>query len=126
LKVHALPPIRLQKLALALAVLPALSAGYRPAVAQTFTEFPTPTANSGPYGITTGPDGALWFTERNANKIGRITIAGVITEFPIPTAVGVPAGITTGPDGAVHRKQCQSDRALGGDHQYPRLQRRRI
>ncbi len=35
--------------------------------------------------ITTGPDGALWFTEL-IDQIGRITTAGVITEFPIPTA----------------------------------------
>ena len=33
------------------------------------TEFPTPTASSRPQGITTGPDGNLWFTEGNANKI---------------------------------------------------------
>ena len=32
-----------------------------------------------------GPDGALWFTESGANKIGRITTAGVITEFALPT-----------------------------------------
>jgi streptogramin lyase len=76
LKVCALPAIRLQNLVLALAVLLALSVGYRPAVAQTITEFPTPTANSGPTGITTGPDGALWFTEGGANQIGRITTAG--------------------------------------------------
>ena len=29
----------------------------------TVTEFPVPTANGSPYGITTGPDGNLWFTE---------------------------------------------------------------
>ena len=52
-----------QKLALALAVLLTLSAGHRPAVAQAITEFPVPTANSEPIGITTGPDGALWFNE---------------------------------------------------------------
>ena len=45
--------------------------------------------------ITVGPDGNLWFTERNGvsscppssctgGAIGRITPAGVITEFPIP------------------------------------------
>jgi streptogramin lyase len=27
------------------------------------TEFPLPAAASGPYMITAGPDGALWFTE---------------------------------------------------------------
>ena len=62
-------------------------------------EFPLPTANSGPYGITAGPDGNLWFTEANSNNIGRISTAGVVTEFPIPTANGNPAGITVGPDG---------------------------
>src|SRR3954469_5047322 len=34
-----------------------------------------------PFGITVGPDGNLWFTERGANRIGRITLAGVVTEF---------------------------------------------
>ena len=34
--------------------------------------------------IVNGPDGALWFTEYNAGKIGRITTAGKITEFPTP------------------------------------------
>jgi virginiamycin B lyase len=64
-----------------------------------FTEFPIPTAASRAYGITTGPDGNLWFTEEIGNKVGRITTAGVITEFPVPTAGGDPAGIVTGPDG---------------------------
>jgi len=63
------------------------------------TEFPLATANSGPQGITAGPDGNLWFTEYNANKIGRITPAGVITEFSVPTAASGPNWITAGPDG---------------------------
>ena len=37
------------------------------------TEFPLPTTNSGPNGITAGPDGNLRFTELYSNKIGRIT-----------------------------------------------------
>jgi len=44
--------------------------------ATTITEFATPTAFSVPVDITAGPDGALWFTEAVANKIGRITTAG--------------------------------------------------
>src|SRR5215471_13915532 len=60
-------------------------------------EFPVPTANSGPFGITAGPDGNLWFTELNANSIGRITTAGVITEFPVTTD-GAPAFIAAGAD----------------------------
>jgi streptogramin lyase len=38
------------------------------------------TAGSSPAGIATGPDGAMWFTESNGNKIGRIT-AGSLTEY---------------------------------------------
>ena len=50
-------------------------------------------------GITTGPDGNLWFTKTGANKIARMTTAGVVTEFTVPTPVSEPFGITAGPDG---------------------------
>jgi virginiamycin B lyase len=65
------------------------------------TEFPVPTANSTPFGITMGPDGALWFTENvRAGKVGRITTAGTVTnEFPITTGFSKPSFITAGPDG---------------------------
>jgi virginiamycin B lyase len=64
---------------------------------QTIKEFATPTPNGRPMGITTGPDGALWFTM--ARKIGRISVTGTITEFPIPSNLSI--GITAGPDGAL-------------------------
>jgi streptogramin lyase len=67
------------------------------ALAGAITEFPIPTAISGPNGITAGPDGNLWFTEEGT--IGRITPSGTITEFPIPTARSAAHGITAGPDG---------------------------
>jgi hypothetical protein len=54
-----------------------------------------------PDGIAAGPDGALWFTEEDGNKIGRITTDGLITEYPLPTAKSFPVGITAGPDGAL-------------------------
>jgi hypothetical protein len=50
------------------------------------------------------PDGALWFTEFGADKIGRITTTGEITEYPLPmpsAATSGPWGITAGPDGAM-------------------------
>jgi streptogramin lyase len=66
----------------------------------TISEFPIPTANSDPVSITTGPDGNLWFTEEQVDKIGMINpTTHVIEEFPIPTANSGPQGITTGPDG---------------------------
>src|SRR5262245_8391443 len=64
----------------------------------TITEYTTPTG-AGPYGITAGPDGNLWFTEA-ATQIGMINPAThVITEYTIPTANATARAITTGPDG---------------------------
>ncbi len=65
------------------------------------TEFPVPTAASILRSITAGPDGALWFTELGANKIGRSTTMGQITEYPVPTAGSFPFDIASGPDGNV-------------------------
>jgi virginiamycin B lyase len=76
-------------------------------VSVSITEYPVPTtnvfiqANGNPYGITAGPDGALWFTEGMANKIGRITTAGAFTEYPVPTPNSGLDPITAGPDGAL-------------------------
>ncbi len=64
-------------------------------------DFPVLTANSSPFGITRGPDNALWFTEINSNKIGRISLHGKVTEFPTPTQNSSPLGIVTGPDNAL-------------------------
>ncbi len=64
------------------------------------TEFRTPTRGSLPWGIATGPDGNLWFAERDASRIGRSTPAGQIVEFPLPEA-NFPHDITAGPDGAM-------------------------
>jgi streptogramin lyase len=61
-----------------------------PADAVTIKEFTIPTTNSTPRYITAGPDGNLWFTEMDGNKIGRITTAGVDTEFTV-------LGSTSGP-----------------------------
>jgi len=38
----------------------------------TITEFPVPTSNGTPWGITAGPDSTIWFTEISSNKIGRL------------------------------------------------------
>ena len=63
-------------------------------------EFRMPSSSSAPSGIVAGPDGALWFTETAAGKIGRSTVAGQITEYSLP-AGALPAAITAGPDGAL-------------------------
>lgn len=55
-----------------------------------YEEFPV---GAGPQEIVAAPDGALYFTESTANKIGRLTVTGQLTEYPIPTADSYPWGI---------------------------------
>ena len=53
-----------------------------------------------PDAIAAGPDGNLWFTEDDGNRIGRITPGGIVTEFSVGITAGAgPAGIAAGPDG---------------------------
>jgi virginiamycin B lyase len=54
---------------------------------------------SGPTIITTGPDGALWFTEYRAHRVGRVSTGGEVTESPLRECG--PFGIAAGPDGAL-------------------------
>ncbi len=53
-----------------------------------------------PYDIVRGPDGAMWFTEHNGNRIGRLTVDGELSEFFLRD-LSTPTGITVGPDGAL-------------------------
>src|SRR5262249_9695877 len=50
----------------------------------TLLEFTTPTSNAAPFSILNGPDGSIWFTEFNVDRIGRISFGTqlTITEFP--------------------------------------------
>jgi virginiamycin B lyase len=63
-----------------------------------FTRIPTPTAASHPSDITLGPDGRLWFTEADANKIGALDpnnlTTGGIQEYNVPTPGSEPTAIT--------------------------------
>jgi streptogramin lyase len=61
-------------------------------------EFP---AFGDPDAIVTGPDDNLWFTDRRANRLGRMSRAGLATmRLAIPTANSGPVDITLGPDKA--------------------------
>jgi virginiamycin B lyase len=52
---------------------------------------------AGLVGITSGPDGNLWFTEGSRGRVGRVSPAGgPIVEYVVG---GQPDHITTGPDG---------------------------
>ncbi len=77
------------------------------AAAHTITQFPVPptdvTGSSDATGISQGPDGNMWFTDKDPSKIGRILTGGAntITEYRTPTRFSGPRGITTGPDGSL-------------------------
>ncbi len=59
---------------------------------------PTPAAAL--LGLAPGSDGALWFVERAAAKIGRMTLDGTFTEYPLAPGSS-PMRIVAGPDGAL-------------------------
>ena len=71
-------------------------------------EFPIFDERSGPYGITTGPDGALWITLVNAGAIARLGVDGQVRTFPLDDASCRPSIITAGPDGALAAVLAQS------------------
>jgi streptogramin lyase len=61
-------------------------------------------AGTHPNVISPGPDGAMWFTEWDGSRLGRIATDGQITEFPPASSPGLsagahPSGIVAGPDG---------------------------
>jgi streptogramin lyase len=64
------------------------------------------------WGIGTGPDGNLWFTEDSNNAVGRITPGAVITEFTAGFPMGNPRGIVTGPDGNLWVAMAGNDGAI--------------
>jgi streptogramin lyase len=76
----------------------------------TITEYPIP-GMATPYGIASGPDGNIWFTDSgNADgysKVGHMTTSGAITASDIvglPGTVnqnGLATGIAPGPDGSL-------------------------
>jgi virginiamycin B lyase len=54
---------------------------------------------SGPFGVTAGADGALWFTAMTSGDIGRISVDGELSGWP--SVGGAPSMIVTGPDNAL-------------------------
>lgn len=91
-----LPPITSQGMT-SMAVKPTL-----PPLAP-ITEYAIPTANSGPNGITAGPDGSMWFTEYNTANIGRVTMTGSMSDTNVPptNAQAEPFQIAVGADNAL-------------------------
>src|SRR5258708_2300986 len=65
----------------------------------TIREWDVPTKGAHPHDPAVGPDGALWFTEQMANKLGRLDPAtGAFKEYPLVE------GKNSGPHGLVADK----------------------
>ena len=68
----------------------------------TIREWSLPTPNARPHDPAVGKDGALWFTEQQGNKIGRLDPAtGAIREFPLKTTNTGPHGLVADNDGNI-------------------------
>jgi virginiamycin B lyase len=72
------------------------------------TAFPLPHGGVCPMDLVLAPDGALWFSEFQANALGRVKLDGTIQEFPyVPNLFGLsgaspdqpPEHLTVGSDG---------------------------
>ncbi len=85
----------------ALALLPLLLFAAPATAAPTVQEFSLATAAAQPQDIVLGPDGNIWFTERGANKLGRIAPSAAPGTVPdeFPTTGSSPDIITVGPGG---------------------------
>jgi len=65
-------------------------------------EWDVPTENSRPHDPAVAPDGALWFTEQRANKLGRLDPrTGQMKEFPLPTPGSGPHGLVADREGNI-------------------------
>ena len=68
----------------------------------TIREWVIPTRNSAPHDIVVDGNGVVWFTEINANKIGRFNPATEeFREYPIPTPSSRPHGLVVDDQGFV-------------------------
>lgn len=66
---------------------------------------------SGPVTVTVAPDGVVWFTEGQGNRIGRINPDGSgYRNFPLPHAGSAPRIIALGADGAMWFSEHEGNR----------------
>ena len=94
------PRVVLLGLALAIFGAAPASAALTPSITSYLSSDPV-SPESAPYAIAAGDDGALWFTDFSAHKIGRITVDGALTlQAPIPPT-SFPYDIAAGSDGAM-------------------------
>ncbi|MBI4419220.1 MAG: hypothetical protein HY560_00180 [Gemmatimonadetes bacterium] len=71
--------------------------------ASTMVEYDIPTPRSAPHCLVAAPDGAIWFVEIGANKLGKFDPKTErFTEWELPTPASRPHGIAWGSDGRLY------------------------
>ena len=76
--------------------------GFVDATTGAITRIATPSEFNDPYALTTGPDGAIWFTESFRNQLGRVVPSTQqVTEYTLPAGATAAYGITVGSDKAL-------------------------
>lgn len=76
-------------------------------------EFALPARGEAELGISSmaaGQDGYLYFTEPNANRLGRVNASGEVSEEPLPNSGSRPRAIATAPDGSLWFSEEGGDR----------------
>jgi streptogramin lyase len=63
-----------------------------------------------PIAVTAGQDGAIWFVDDFANRVGRLTTSGALSWIDIPSSASFPADITVGPNGNIWFTENQTNR----------------
>jgi virginiamycin B lyase len=67
-------------------------------------------SDGAPYGIATGPDGALWFTLVHQGRVGRLVPGAEPVIHQLDPADGGPSIIVPGADGAMWFTEFQGGR----------------
>ena len=68
----------------------------------TIREWDVPTKGAHPHDPAVGTDGALWFTEQMANKLGRLDpVTGTFKEYPLKLEDSGPHGLVADRDGNI-------------------------
>ena len=72
-------------------------------------EFPLPTHNASPRGITVAHSNEIWFTQNLVNTIGRMSLEGeMLGDYPVPTPGSGPRAMLTAPNGRLFFSQHDS------------------
>jgi virginiamycin B lyase len=89
-------------------------------------EYAVPAAGAFPHDTAVDGAGRVYFTEMNADKLGRFDPeSGTFSEFKVPSANSEPHGIVVGPDGIVSFTEISADKigrfdpAQATFHEYP-------